>query len=362
MPPVTDLPVEIVLSIAEALPRNEILNLRNVCALFSQALACKALSRIIVNTRTSGGVDGLHSLRTLAQESEEHPVREWAQTIAIQDFTMVSANQESEALQWVQTISRNLTQIRSLDPQLSSLQALHLRGGQRYSSEWPSEEQNIFSVLKHSKIYLKEISSYATLPLFQYLSSYQDTLERLVISDSYWGPSSRASAAGFHSVLAWHKASLREVTLSAGLDDGWALGDNNQDLLKDPLPALELLSIPVFVKNSVPGDEDHLRSCLERGLDCLNFPLLRYISVDVIVDNASMRGVGTCGRYYPSMHKECTSTAFKRLYDYRFRTEGASKIPPTLTIGSQDFYPSLGDGGWQYKPRNWNAKNIDSQW
>jgi hypothetical protein len=74
-----------------------------------------ALSRIVINTRVSGGVDGLDALRTLAEESEKHPVREWAQTIVLQHFSLRSAKDGSEVFHWMQTIAHNLTQIRRFE-------------------------------------------------------------------------------------------------------------------------------------------------------------------------------------------------------------------------------------------------------
>ncbi|KAH6910324.1 hypothetical protein BKA70DRAFT_1560926 [Coprinopsis sp. MPI-PUGE-AT-0042] len=259
----------------------------------------------------------------------------------------------------------------SLTSHFSSLRALHLNGGRVYRHTLPPEQHNIFTVLMRSCIYLEDVVSYISAPLLLYLTSYSNTLEKLAVRDFSSGSSSRAVSQGFNSILLQHKDSLRELTMRASFDDGLAFGDNNNNLLTVPLPALTTLNIPVFLTIDGGKDRDHLRTCLDRALNACNFPFLRQVTINVTVNSASMRNVRTCSQYYPSLRKRCCAIALQQLPSYRFtatqgETEGKGawdqKLPSLSIQGIQDIFLSLEEDGWQYKACEKKNESLKSEW
>jgi hypothetical protein len=142
--------------------------------------------------------------------------------------------------------------------QLSSLKALHLTGILGwYPPEIPAGSEHIFTFLQRSGIHLVEINcGYICEPLLQYLLSYSQTLEVLKIADIGRARSKLAPSTDFNRALSQHGPSLRELTVRTDKDHGWAMGENNKDLLMVPLSALESLSVSVAVGDVQPLEKD----------------------------------------------------------------------------------------------------------
>ena len=93
------------------LPRCEWFTLRYVCTSFAVTLESECLREITIDVPNA---DTLDVLRTLALDTEKHPVRKWAQTLVIKRFDRQLLQEGSEALGWVHTISSCFANVQNL--------------------------------------------------------------------------------------------------------------------------------------------------------------------------------------------------------------------------------------------------------
>ncbi|KAH6910353.1 hypothetical protein BKA70DRAFT_1272858 [Coprinopsis sp. MPI-PUGE-AT-0042] len=236
-------------------------------------------------------------------------------------------------------------------------------------SQMPREEENLFTVLKKSSIRLTEIQSGGICkPLLQYLLSYRDTLQTLTLNVSR-SPSNQVLAVDLDTALLNHQTSLCELSISAKLDEGWALGENNKDMLLVPLPALESLRIPVYLGSdgSYEG-EDYLRICLDRAVDPTRFPILRRVHVDYMIDARTaldLSGGPRCGNAILAFARRRHDEALRRLQSYHFTisdTGGAAFArPPVLHIAHQDIPATHDEMGWRYVPQDRGRANLPAK-
>ncbi|KAH6910352.1 hypothetical protein BKA70DRAFT_1272857 [Coprinopsis sp. MPI-PUGE-AT-0042] len=259
--------------------------------------------------------------------------------------------------------------------QFSSLQALHLTGRLSLdTTNMPPESDNIFTVLENSGIHLVEINSQCICePLIRYLLSYRNTVQQLTIEDADRTYSNLELAADLNEILLQHKSSLRNLTIAAARDNGWAVGDNNMELLTIPVPALEALSVSVFVSsNGTEEINDYLvsaqflsQTCLDRALESASFPLLRHIYIDTMVEPARGLSGRRCGNYIMRLRKLRFEEALRRLSSYRFTSNTIGEAIheaqlPVIYIGHQCTRPFHRKEGWQYRTLPDPASTSDS--
>ncbi|KAH6908031.1 hypothetical protein BKA70DRAFT_1280548 [Coprinopsis sp. MPI-PUGE-AT-0042] len=244
----------------------------------------------------------------------------------------------------------------SLRPYFSSLRTLHLPGRMSdIPTQMPNETDNLFTILESSGIWLTEIQLGGICkPLLQYLLSYRNTLQQLILTVSR-SASNQALAADFDKVLLQHQSSLSELRINAPLDDGWALGENNKDLLLVSLPVLETLKLPVFLGNGTPAEgEDYLRTCLDRAINPVNFPVLRWVGIDFMVEKKPSRhfsaGGWRCGTGLRAARDRRSREALSRLQRYRFPvSETHEGRLPILHVCGQDIIPTYSSSEKEYR-------------
>ncbi|KAH6910359.1 hypothetical protein BKA70DRAFT_1272878 [Coprinopsis sp. MPI-PUGE-AT-0042] len=223
-------------------------------------------------------------------------------------------------------------------------------------TQMPSDNDNLFTILKRSGIHLTEIKSGGICkPLLQYLLSYRNTVQQLTLNVSLSTANQRL-AEDLDKVLLNHQSSLRELSISAPLDEGWALGENNKDMLLVSLPVLQSLKIPVFMDSGGSLGERIIwyKLCLDRVVDRTRFPLLRWLHIDCMVDKipkySGFRTPPRCGAGAFVNRQRRYAEALRRLQSYRFNIDnsgargGAMAQLPLLNICNLDAHSTYCEG------------------
>jgi hypothetical protein len=230
------------------------------------------LTRLVVKpySYTTEAVDGpvwKHLIGIIERSSET--LKDLA--LAIQPQSRDNPNQSVQDVLNTRPGSSSFPQLRSLSlpvnlgmrsqsttlPQVPSLQSLSLPVDYR---ECYKGRDNIFAALRQSGILLQKVAAPGSVPLLDYLTSYQSILQEVTIEDSSDETSdpkespAHLSSRFFRNVIPKHQSSLRKIRIDASYDDGWVFGDSNTYMFLDPLPALESLNIAL----TVTGEKNHL--------------------------------------------------------------------------------------------------------
>lgn len=126
------------------------------------------------------------------------------------------------------------------------------------ATQMPPQADNLFTVLGRSGIRLTEVHVGGLCKeMLEYLLSYSDTLQVLELRVSH-SASNRPLATYLDNVLSNHQHSLRHLSISAAVDEGWVLGENNKDMLLVPLPVLDSLSVSVSLDYNDDGELERI--------------------------------------------------------------------------------------------------------
>ncbi|KAH6912258.1 hypothetical protein BKA70DRAFT_829782 [Coprinopsis sp. MPI-PUGE-AT-0042] len=245
----------------------------------------------------------------------------------------------------------------------SSLRSLSLQGD-ILDRVWPDRDC-IFVALRQSGIRLQQVAAPDSIPLVEYLASYEGTLQEVAIVDcEEMIEENRANRTAlalrfFREVIPKHQSTLRKIEITTSCDNGWAFGDLNTIMFSYPLPMLEWLSIAI----RTTGRNDHIKTFLDRVLHPSYFPLLQRIDLRVeVVAGYTTRGASIYD--FDEESKIEREAVLKKLRRYSLAFEmgeaGSASTDwsfPRLFVETFGFHPCLSTGLLHFEPveKNWDT-------
>ncbi|KAH6912260.1 hypothetical protein BKA70DRAFT_1267114 [Coprinopsis sp. MPI-PUGE-AT-0042] len=291
------------------------------------------------------------------------PERHDGSTHSIQD--VLSNEQGLTSLPRIRSLSLSTVlamRLRWQSPvRFSSLQSLSLQED-ILDRVWP-DRNCIFVALRQSGIRLQQVAAPDSIPLVEYLASYEGTLQEVAIVDcEEMIEENRANRTAlalrfFREVIPKHQSTLRKIEITTSCDNGWAFGDLNTIMFSDPFPMLEWLSIAI----RTTGMNDHIKTFLDRVLRPSHFPLLQRVDLRVeVVAGYTTRGASIYDFDEESKLERDAALDKLRRYSLAFGREAGLAstdwVFPRLFVETFEFRPCLSRGLLHFEPvgKNWD--------